>query len=147
MGLLAHFNKVKAFTPDRVENDLMQILKQEEPLATDMVTDQLFQGKDSKGQDLPPYSSASVLYFNKPEGSWRLFESGDFYRGVFMDVQKSKVLFDSRDNKRDDIFQKLELAGHNSDDVLGLSKQSLTELVNVKIRQKTGEYFRQMLRV
>lgn len=142
-----HFEKVRQFTPDRVEVDLMQILQSEEQTATNLVTDQLFQGKDSKGKDLPPYSQASVLYFNKPEGAWRLYDSGDFYRGVFMQAGKNKAVFDSNDNKRDEIFAKLENAGHNSDDVLGLNKSNLTELVNGSLRQKTTRYFRQMLAV
>lgn len=145
MGLQSHYNKVRQYTPQRVEADLLNIYVQEERLATDLVTDQLFQGKDSKGKDLPPYSQQSVLYFNKPEGAWRLYDSGDFYRGVFLQINGDRVVFDSRDNKRDEIFTKLEYAGHNSDDVLGLNRENI--LLNGEVKRKTITYYRQMLAV
>jgi hypothetical protein len=145
--LKEHLRKIQKFTPERVERDLMQILQSEEKTAVNMVTDQMFQGKDSTGKKLPDYSENSVRLYNKQPGPWRLFDEGDFYKGVFMEVKKDQALFDSSDDKTGKIFDSLDSKGSNPDDLLGLNKENQTDLAQSYLREKTVKYFRDMLAV
>lgn len=146
-SLKLHLLQVKRFTPDRVARDLMNILKEEEEVATGMISDQLFQGEDSSGKNLPEYSPASVNIFGKPAGSWRLFDSGAFHRGIFMEVTKDKAVFDDSDDKRDLIFEKLELKGEDPNDLLGLNKENRRDLAQSYLKEKTAAYFRKVLAI
>ena len=47
-------------------------------------TDQLWAGIKADGKNMPDYSQTSVNAFGKPSGPIRLYDSGDFYRGLFV---------------------------------------------------------------
>ena len=146
-GLKAHLEKLKAYTPERVADDLMAILQEQEETVTNMVTDQLFQGKDSENKDLPEYSPVSVGAFGKRPGPWQLFETGDFYRGIVFQTTKEKGIFESTDGKTPQIFEHLEAKGGNSDTLLGLNSENRKELAQEYLKEKTVAYFRQILAV
>jgi len=123
-------NRLGKLTPEVMRNKALSLVKDHEKEATNLNTDQLFQGEDSEGKSLPEYSDRSVTVFGKPSGPWRLFDSGDFYRGFFVRVEDRKVIFDSRDSKTGMILQALDFKGHDEPtDIFGLQKQNLTDLV------------------
>lgn len=73
---------------------------------------QLQQGLRSDDTYLPDYSFRSVFQYGKPPGPIRLFDTGDFYRGMLLDVRQDIFILDSADPKStmlknrygDDIF-------------------------------------------
>lgn len=124
-----------------MENELLAIVNDNETTATNLNTDQLFQGEDSRGDKLPDYSATSVNVFGKPSGPIRLFDTGDFYRGFFVHADKFPVVFDSRDSKRD------ELAKNFGNDIFGLQKQNIKELARVYVLPDLQKFIRDFLRL
>lgn len=145
MGLRDHYNKLRQVSAQSIEAGLLTLLKEEEGIATELVTGQLFEGKDSLGGELPEYSPVSVNVFGKRPGPWQLLDTGDFYRSIFLDASRFPVVFESTDPKRNEIFSHLEAKGGNADQVLGLDKGNLTELARSYLLSKTGAYFRRLL--
>ena len=123
--LFALRDKLLQLTPDAIGDQLLVIVKQNEEVATNLNTDQLFAGKDSEGNDLPDYSKRSVEVFGKKAGPWRLFETGDFYRGFFTNTDRFPIVFGSHDQKTGKIADALLSKGHNPDLIYGLQKQNL----------------------
>jgi hypothetical protein len=143
-GLREHFANVSKFTAERVEKDLLGILARHSREAAELVTDQLEQGQDSRGDNLPDYSPASVQVFGKPAGPWRLYDTGDFYRSILLRTNKFPAVFDATDSKTDEIFAKLESKGANSDQLLGLGDEGKEQL-RAEVRADTAAYFRRIL--
>ncbi len=122
-------DRVGQLTTEKVEEDLLTIVKANEQTITNMNTDQLFQGQDAKGESLPDYSKRSVEVFGKPSGPWRLFETGDFYRGFFAKVSKSfPVSIFSSGKNTGKIADSLLAKGRNPDDIYGLNKTNQSDL-------------------
>lgn len=135
-------------TPQKIERDLLKILKNHEDIAIELITDkQLFEGINAQGDELPEYSVTSVVVFGKPPGNWRLFETGEFYNSITMDASGFPVIFESTDPKRDDIFTHLDAKGSDPDEVLGLTRENLRELARTYLREKTAGYFRRLLQL
>jgi hypothetical protein len=140
-------DKLKQLTPDRVEKEVLIIVKANEEVATNLNTDQLFGGKDSKGVNLPKYSLRSVQIFRKPAGPMRLFDEGDFYRGFFLKADKFPIIFQSSDRKTGKIADMLASRGHNPDDIYGLQKSNLTEFSKVYVLEDLQKFLREFIRV
>lgn len=145
--LKEYLNKLRSYTPERVSDDLFVILKSEEQTAVNMLTDQLFQGKDSKGNDLPKYSFTSVNVYSKPSGPWRLYDTGVFYRSLFFEGNDFPVLFGSSDLKSGLIYEKLDAKGSNPETVFKLSEENRKDLSRSYLLEKTKDYFRSILSV
>lgn len=60
---------------------------------------QLAQGLMSDDNYLPDYSFRSVFQYNKPPGPIRLYDTGDFYRGMLLDVRQDIFILESADPK------------------------------------------------
>lgn len=67
--------------------------------ATDAQRNQLAQGLMSDGSYLPDYSFRSVFQYNKPPGPIKLYDQGDFYRGILIDVRGDIFIIESADFK------------------------------------------------
>lgn len=139
-----HLDKIRRLTPQKMEQDLLIILKQSEAEATEMITDQLESGHDALGNELPEYSPVSVNVFGKRPGPWTLHDTGDFYKGIFMDAGRWPVLFDSKDSKTDSILTHVEKKGGNADEILALDSSHKKEL-SIILRKKTEAYFKSFL--
>src|SRR5690242_18820939 len=91
-------NGLSELTEESIKQAALQSFSDNQRAATDLNTDQLFQGKQADGGFLPDYSERSVTVFGKPPGPMRLFETGAFYRGFFVKVEKDKAVFGSTDS-------------------------------------------------
>lgn len=145
--LLRLTEKLKQLTPERMEEELLVIVKRNEEAATNMNTDQLFQGQDAKGNNLPDYSERSVTAFGKPSGPMRLFDTGDFYRGFILRADKFPVVFESTDKKTGRIAELLAARDVNPDDIYGLQKQNLTDLSRNYILPELQKFVRDSIRL
>lgn len=67
--------------------------------ATKAQRDQLYQGLKSDGNLLPDYSIRSIVQYNKPAGPIKLYDTGDFYRGILIDVRGDLFVMESADSK------------------------------------------------
>jgi hypothetical protein len=140
-------NKLKQLTVSMLEAETLKSMKRHEEIAVNMNTDQLFQGQDAKGKDLPKYSDNSVAVFGKPAGPMRLFDSGDFYRGFFLNTSKFPVMIFSHDQKTGKIADLLASKGHNPDDIYGLQKHNLTDFARSYVLEDLQNFFRNFIRV
>jgi hypothetical protein len=86
--------------------------------ATKEQRQQLSQGMKSDGTFLPDYSFRSVFQFNKPPGPIRLYDTGDFYRGIFLDVRGDIFNIESYDPKNQ------MLQDRYGKDIFGLTQES-----------------------
>lgn len=79
---------------------------------------QLQQGLTSDDTYLPDYSFRSVFQYNKPPGPIRLYDTGDFYRGILFDVRRDIFIIDSADEKTTMLKQRY------GPDILGLGSEA-----------------------
>lgn len=143
--LLDLHNRLQQLTPERIEKEVLVIVKDNEQVATNMNTDQLFSGQDSKGKNLPSYSRRSVEVFGKQDGPMKLFETGDFYRGFFVKADKYPIVFESSDRKTGNIADLLESKGHEPDDIYGLNKTNLTDFSRSYVLEDFRKFIRDFL--
>lgn len=86
---------------------------------------QLQQGLKSDNSYLPDYSFRSVFQYNKPPGPIRLYDTGDFYRGMLVDVRGDIFIIESADSK-----SKM-LQDRYGENILGLGAAAKVEYVKV----------------
>lgn len=67
--------------------------------ATDQQRAQLAQGLMSDDNFLPDYSFRSVFQYGKEPGPIKLYDTGDFYRGMLLDVRQDIFILESADPK------------------------------------------------
>lgn len=79
---------------------------------------QLAQGLQSNDEYLPDYSFRSVFQYNKPPGPIKLYDKGDFYRGVVFDVRGDIFIIDSADSKTEMLKKRY------GPDILGLGSEA-----------------------
>ena len=139
--------RLHQLTPERMEKELLIVIKDNQDVATNMNTDQLFGGEDAKGKKLPDYSRRSVEVFGKESGPMTLFETGDFYRGFFLKADKFPVVFESSDRKTGKIADLLESKEHNPDDIYGLNKTNLTDFARSYVLEAYQNFIRNFIRV
>jgi hypothetical protein len=128
-------NKLARINLDKATEAALKARKEE---ISELNRDQLRMGKRADDTFLPPYSSNSVTKFGKPKGPIRLFDTGDFYKGVAPDFNKSEFEVKGRDNKTD------MLQDRYGDSIIGLSKDSLNELAQDSIGQIQYELRKQL---
>lgn len=78
---------------------------------------QLQQGLKSNDEYLPDYSFRSVFQYGKPPGPIRLYDTGDFYRGILFDVRQDNFIITSADSKTDMLKQRYsgDIFGHGTE--------------------------------
>jgi hypothetical protein len=140
--LLDIANKMKGLTEKSIDKAILKSFKDNQEAATNLNTDQLFQGQETSGALLPHYSKRSVEVFGKPSGPIRLFETGDFYRGFFVKADKFPVVFSSKDRK----IEKLTKA-FGQDEIFGLNKANLSDFSKSYILPELQEFVRSFLHV
>jgi len=96
-------------------------------IAAELNREQLMRGEGAKG-DMPDYSFNSKAIFNKPDGGIRLFETGDFHRGITFEAIAGEIYTYSKDPKNDMLENDPKYA---SAQPLGLNERSIGELNKV----------------
>lgn len=86
---------------------------------------QLAQGLRSDGTFMPEYSFRSVFQYGKEPGPIKLYDTGDFYRGIRIDVRGDLFIADSLDRKYP------MLRARYGDDITGLGKDARIEYIRI----------------
>lgn len=105
----------------------------------DFNTEQLQKGERSDGSILPSYSPASVNVYGKRPGPMTLRDTGDFYRGIKLDISATAATIVSKDIKTS------ELETRYGTKIIGISDENLESFVNKYVREsilrELNEYF------
>jgi len=121
-------DRVSQLSSEKIEEQLLIIVKKNEETVTNMNTDQLFQGQDSEGSLFQDYSKRSVEVFGKPAGPIRWFETGKYYASIFINAVKFPILFGSSDQKEGKIADALAAQGRDIKKNYGLNKTNQSDL-------------------
>lgn len=124
---------VEEYTQKMTKTDFLEVVKRSlmtlEDLIIAMNQEQLYiHSENAEGENLLTYNSIVYAIWknnrNKAPGLMHpdLFDTGDFYRGFFLEVTDSEFELDSRDYKSDDLKDKY---GEN---IFGLNKEHLGDL-------------------
>lgn len=92
--------------------------EQIKPAVEDANIGQLEKGERADGTSLPNYSMVSVTVYGKRPGPMNLHDTGDFWRGITLEVYDDSIELIGRDIKT----QMLQL--RFGDEILGLSEES-----------------------
>lgn len=101
----------------------------------DLNTAQLQKGLRPDGTSLPPYSPVSVAKYGKPAGAIRLFDQGDFYRGITLETGATAFELVGNDSKTGMLTEAYGV-------VIGLTAYSLQEVrenVLIELQKKAKE--------
>lgn len=111
----------------------LKSLEQTKEEMADFNVDQLKRGENNEGGNMPNYSKTSVNVFGKPEGPIRLYDIGDFYRGLYVKVENGEIVTSSTDDKTDMLFNRFA-----KEDIyfFGLNPKSKSEFIKEYL-QKT----------
>lgn len=107
--------------PDLVE----KVVRDAAPQIEDKNIEQLQRGQRSDDSFLPNYSETSVTVYGKPRGPIKLYDQGDFYQGIKVDVHDYKLDIYDTDSKTPKLTEKYDTSAGK---VLGLSDESIEEL-------------------
>lgn len=88
----------------------------------DKIIEQLQRGERGDGEKLPNYSPVSVAVYGKPAGPIKLFDTGDFYRGVTIEVTREGIIIYDTDGKTE------TLVVDYGKEILELQEQSIDEI-------------------
>lgn len=113
--------------------DLMAItesaLQARPDIIAELNRDQLRQGQTSNAASLPPYSNVSVNKFGKTAGPIKLYDTGDFYKGIKPEFAQTSFTIEDSDFKTD------MLKDRYGDDILGLTQENIGELAQDALGQ------------
>lgn len=107
-------------------NDILDeaIIFNEQGITT-LNREQLDIGLLADGTALPNYSQTSVEVFGKPAGRIRLFDTGAFWSGFYIDLGLKAFDIKSTDEKSEMLTDRYSI------DVFGLTKKQTTEAANI----------------
>jgi hypothetical protein len=114
----------QALSNDEFRQELVRIL----------IQDQLEQGIDGDGKELPEYSEISVNVYGKEAGPYKLYDTGEFYKSITIEKIDGSgiVIYGDTDKGRVDLMM-------YSESILYLNNDSLNEL-KPTILMKFREY-------
>lgn len=94
--------RLRSLTEDVQEKEILKIAAEFEPVAVDMNTGQLLEGKDSKNHFLAPYRSeeySNLKRFLNPKGVTDLKLTGKFHDSFFQDAKQFPIEIFATDQK------------------------------------------------
>lgn len=117
-------DKIRFFRelPQTLGDLAVKVLREAAPQIEDKIIEQLQRGERGDGTSLPNYSAVSVKVFGKPFGPIKLYDQGDFYRGVKANIESDEVTIRDSDYKEEMLVEKYGVQ------ILWLGKQSKEEL-------------------
>lgn len=96
---LARMKEKLQALPDDMPKLLKETFKELAPVIEDLNTEQLGRGERADGSMLPNYSPVSVSKFGKRPGPMTMFDRGDYWRGITLEVYDNGVDLVGRDIK------------------------------------------------
>lgn len=96
----------------------------------DMNIAQLSEGKRADGSTMPPYSPRSVQEFGKPEGPIRLFDEGDFWRGIEVETYDNGFEMVGTDPKTDMLMHGEGDREGYGEEIIGVDEENLQVLID-----------------
>jgi hypothetical protein len=140
MGRLRDFTKrLKQYTIQRQEKDLLAILKKHEAAAVDLNIRQMMEGETADGRPIEPEYTPFTVEIkkekNQPYDRVTLRDEGDFHQAMFMSTDKWPVVFSSKDPKTGPLVRKYgeEIFGHNQ-----TSRGELKDEINPDVKNYYG---------
>lgn len=126
---------------------LDEVIQQNASYFIDKLQKQLQKGQIRKGDIVRSYEYLSAKYKKRKQqmnpsagGKVDLKNTGDFYRGMFLDKKGNEFLINSSDWKADKLKQR-----YSNDDIMGLSKQNTNEIAGQVIEQDYTQQLRNKL--
>ena len=113
-----------------IENAIETSFRENDSVIEDLNIVQLQKGD---GETLPDYSPTSVEVYGKPAGPIKLFDEGDFYRGINLQAGASEAELTGKDSKT------AELQFEFGEEIIGLSEESLEQFKNEYISPEIFE--------
>jgi hypothetical protein len=129
--ILSMIKRVQSFDVTKAAAEAME---EAAPLLTDRQKDQLLEGKNAKGQKIgryrnPAYARMKAAMNPVPGlGVPDLKLTGDFWKGIYVDIRGDRVIIDSVDEKTQDLVDKY------SEAIFGLNKNTKAEFVREDLR-------------
>ena len=144
-----HLEKLKRVQPNELNDALFNFLLSIEKTILDLNRrEQLFQGVDANNDPLfsqryqrGEYSELTekISKGRKVAGThYTLEDTGDFFKGFFLEFDKDKLLFGSRDSKT-------SLLIGDFGDIFGLTPENLSNLIQERVKPYLLEYIRKQL--
>lgn len=126
--------KANSLTASKIETDLFKFLKSIEPELLQKEKDRLFnESKDIFGQPIGFYSYATEVLSKgkKKKGEpFTSFDTGDFFKGFYMQEVSGVIRFGSKDSKTNTI---LNSDNWLSNEIFGLSDIDLKEIISQRL--------------
>lgn len=155
--LKEHLERVKNLNSQKISDELFNFIKSIQAKFTDLNKEQLFkESQDIFGNPIGYYSQATEWITTnqallgqrtdiKREGEpFNLKDTGDFLKGLYIDVQQGKIYFSSKDSKTDLILSNDSLL---SNELFGLQDDNLRELIRKDLLPFVLQYQRKVLDV
>lgn len=135
--LQEQLNRVKKLNPERISRILFDSVREIENQIIELNTKgQLFKGTDSEGNRLYNKRTKSSVYSSltevisggkKKAGTpYTLEDTGDFYKGFFINIEKDKAVIGSKDSKT-------ALLEADYGEIFGLTDKNLKAVIQEKI--------------
>jgi|SRR5690606_37725757 len=153
--LKEQLQKAKNLTGHKISDELFNFIKTIQDKFTELNREQLFEtSEDIFGNPIGYYSQATEYittnnallgYGNeiKREGEpYNMRDTGDFLKGLYIDVKNGQIYFGSKDDKTDLILSNENLLSKN---LFGLKEDNLRELVNEELLPFVIKYIRNTL--
>lgn len=135
--------RLRRLTVEEQEKAILKIVDEYEPVAVDLNTSQLLEGKDSKGEMLAPYRNKEYAAFKATLNSRRVRDlklTGDFHDSIFQDSSKFPVEHWATDEKT--VFL---VAGYGAD-ILGIPEDKKDEFTE-QLKPEIQAYYRSVLSI
>lgn len=121
-----------------MEKKVPEIIQETSGTLISLNQKQLFDARvGSDGLALGYYSKATEKLSNgrkKAGDPVTLFDTGAFYKGFFLSVDKDRIIFDSKDSKTKLLDQR-----YGSDNIFGLTSQSKSDYIDI-FKSKLKDY-------
>ena len=108
-----------------LEETIVEVIEQESDVFIELNQEQLLQGIDSLGANMPMYSENTLQ--NKPNSTsdrYTLFDTGDFHRGFYLETYVGEFKIESSDSKNDMLIEE------NGKDIFGLTEENFDKVFN-----------------
>jgi hypothetical protein len=139
MNVREYLNKLKTFN---LLTEIEAIINDNEKKVTELIQQQLSEGKRGDGTLLPMYKESTKI-IKRERGTIllgdriALIDTGEFWNSIFATAYKGSVEIDAKDWKRD------ELVARYDEEIFLLSKESLeelSELVHTELKRRWNEH-------